>query len=66
MIPEEEKKFILMYEDFRCSQLKIEGYMTCADRTQIKEWEKFRREIEDDYRRGWNDCVKYYSIVKIK
>ena len=66
MTPEEEKKFILMYEAFRYRQLKIEGYLTCASKCDIMEWEQFRREIEDDYKRGWDDCAKYYSIVRIK
>jgi len=63
MTPDEE--FNIDYNTFRYQQMKIKGYLTCADRSQILEWVKFIKEIRDDYKRGWDDCREYYGIVKI-
>ena len=43
MTPDEE--FNIDYNTFRYQQMKIKGYLTCASRYDILEWEKFRKEL---------------------
>ena len=51
-----ETAFDILYDGFREYQLKIKGYVTCASKTEIEQWEMWKEHVVNTIKEQRKKC----------